>query len=377
MKGAPQNRVAIRPAEHPRLTGMSRTRRQFLSASAAGVGLALAGCSRRNTDTGPDTPDPPEVHATSSAGLSSPVPRRPLGKTGVAVSVLGLGGSHLGDVRDPDEAVRIVHEAIDAGINFFDNAWEYHDGKSEEVLGRALAGKRDQVFLMTKVCTHGRKADVAMKQLEDSLRRLGTDHLDLWQVHECIYDNDPDLHFAPDGVITALEQAKQQGKVRFVGFTGHKDPRIHLAMLKHQFPFDTVQMPLNCFDGSFRSFEKLVVPEAVKQGIAPIGMKSLTGAGDPIREGVVTVEEALRYAMSVPGIATTVSGVDALDVLHQNLAIAAGFEPMAPEAMQALRDRVRDVAADGRHELYKMTKHYDAKVGREQHGYPSQEELPL
>ena len=170
------------------------------------------------------------------------------GRTGVAVSVIGIGGSHLGDVKDPDEAVRIVHEAIDAGINFFDNAWEYHDGKSEEILGRALAGKRDRVFLMTKVCTHGRDADVAMQQLEDSLRRLGTDHLDLWQVHECIYDNDPDLHFAAGGVIEALEQAKQQGKVRFVGFTGHKDPHIHLAMLKHGFPFDTVQMPLNCFD---------------------------------------------------------------------------------------------------------------------------------
>jgi aryl-alcohol dehydrogenase-like predicted oxidoreductase len=280
-------------------------------------------------------------------------------------------------VRDPDEAARIVHEAIDAGVNFFDNAWEYHDGRSEEVLGKALAGKRDQVFLMTKVCTHGRKADVAMKQLEDSLRRLGTDHLDLWQVHECVYDDDPELHFAPDGVITALQQAKQQGKVRFVGFTGHKDPRIHLAMLAHEFPFDTVQMPLNCFDGSFRSFEKLVVPEAVRRGIAPIGMKSLTGAGDPVREGVVTVEEALRYAMSVPGVATTVSGIDALDVLHQNLAIATAFEPMTSDEMQALRDRVHDVAADGRMELYKMTKHYDAKVGREQHGYPTQQELPL
>jgi predicted aldo/keto reductase-like oxidoreductase len=273
--------------------------------------------------------------------------------------------------------MEIVAKAYDHGVRFFDNAWEYHDGKSEEVLGRALQGKRDQVVLMTKVCTHGRKSDVAMKQLEDSLRRLGTDHLDLWQVHECVYESDPDLHFAEDGVIAALVQAKQQGKVRFVGFTGHKDPRIHLAMLKHEFAFDTVQMPLNCFDGSFRSFETLVVPEAIKRGIAPIGMKSLTGAGDPIREGVVTVEEALRYAMSVPGIATTVSGVDALDILHQNLAIVRGFEPMSSDAMQALRDRVRDVAADGRMELYKTTTHYDAKVGREQHGYPTQEELPL
>jgi uncharacterized protein len=356
---------------------MHRTRRQFLSASAAGVGMALAACSRRPTDSAGPGADPATAPLPSAKGSASPIPRRPLGKTGVQVSVMGLGGSHLGDVRDPDEATRIVHEAIDAGINFFDNAWEYHDGRSEEVLGRALAGKRDQVFLMTKVCTHGRKAEVAMSQLEDSLRRLGTDHLDLWQVHECIYDSDPDLHFVADGVISALTKAKQQGKVRFVGFTGHKDPRIHLAMLQHDFPFDTVQMPLNCFDGSFRSFEKQVVPQAVKRGIAPIGMKSLTGAGDPIREGIVTIEEALRYAMSVPGIATTVSGVDALDILHQNLAIARGFEPMTPDEMQALRDRVHDVAADGRMELYKMTTHYDAKVGREQHGYPTQQELPL
>jgi aryl-alcohol dehydrogenase-like predicted oxidoreductase len=313
----------------------------------------------------------------TEADHAAPIPSRTLGKTGVAVSILGLGGSHLGDVRDPDEALRIVHEAIDAGVTFFDNAWEYHDGRSEDVLGRALRGKRDRVFLMTKVCTHGRKADVAMQQLEDSLRRLGTDHLDLWQVHECIYDNDPDLHFAPGGVIDALVQAKKQGKTRFVGFTGHKDPSIHAAMLSRGFAFDTVQMPLNCFDATFRSFEQLVLPEVVKRGMAPIGMKSLTGAGDPIRKGVVTVEEALRYAMSVPGVATTVSGVDSLDILRQNLAIARGFEPMKADQMQALRERVRVAASDGGLELYKTTMHYDAKVGREQHGYPTTQELPL
>lgn len=362
---------------------MQRSRRQFLSASAVGMvtSLGLTGCSRgdqastgmQRASTG-EGQDPPIQPAPPASGA---VPRRPLGRTGAQVSIMGIGGSHLGDVKDPDEANRIVHEAIGAGINFFDNAWEYHDGRSEEILGRALQGHRDQVFLMTKVCTHGRKADVAMQQLEDSLRRLGTDHVDLWQVHECIYDNDPELHFQKGGVMDALTQAKSQGKVRFVGFTGHKSPSIHLAMLGHDYPFDTVQMPLNCFDGSFRSFEKLVLPEAVRRGIAPIGMKSLTGAGDPVREGIVTAQEALRYAMSVPGVCTTVSGVDSLDVLHQNLAVAGGFEPMTPEQMQALRDRVHEVAADGRAELYKMTTHYDAKVGRAQHGYPEQEKLPL
>jgi aryl-alcohol dehydrogenase-like predicted oxidoreductase len=357
---------------------MKRTRRQFLATSAC-VGWSLAACSRRGDEPRSSAVGVAERQEVENVPtqVTTPIPRRPLGRTGVEVSILGLGGSHLGDVRDPEEAVRIVHEAIDAGVNFFDNAWEYHDGRSEEVLGRALQGRRDAVFLMTKVCTHGRKADVAMNQLDDSLRRLRTDHLDLWQVHECIYDNDPDLHFAAGGVIEALTKAKEQGKVRFVGFTGHKDPSIHLAMLRHRCPFDTVQMPLNCFDATFRSFETNVVPEAVRRGIAPIGMKSLTGAGDPVRKGVVTVDEALRYAMSIPGVATTVSGVDALDVLHQNLAIARAFEPMTTEEMTRLRERVRAVAADGRMELYKMTTHYDAKVGREQHGYPAQEELPL
>jgi aryl-alcohol dehydrogenase-like predicted oxidoreductase len=350
---------------------MERTRRQFLAASTA---LGLSACSRpRAGVTSRQGPEP----TASPPPPALAIPKRPLGRTGAQVSILGLGGSHLGDVRDPDEAVRIVHEAIDAGVDFFDDAWEYHDGRSEEVLGRALKGKRDQVFLMTKVCTHGRDARVAMQQLDDSLRRLDTDHLDLWQIHECIYDDDPQLHFAKGGVVEALTRAKQQGKVRFVGFTGHKDPSIHLAMLAHGYPFDAVQMPLNCFDGTFRSFETAVLPEAVRAGIAPIGMKSLTGAGDPIREGIVTIEEALRYAMSVPGVATTVSGVDSRDVLHQNLAIADGFEPMSPAEMDALRQRVREVAADGRMELYKMTKHYDAKVGREQHGYPPAAELPL
>jgi uncharacterized protein len=222
-----------------------------------------------------------------------------------------------------------------------------------------------------------RKADVAMAQLEQSRRRLGTDHLDLWQIHECIYYDDPELHFQPDGLVEALQKAKQQGKTRFVGFTGHKDPDIHLKMRSHGFPFDTVQMPLNAFDASFHSFERNVVPEARRQGLGVIGMKSLGGAGGPVRQGAVLVEEALRYAMSVPGVSTTVSGVDHVDVLRQNLAIARGFQPMTGEEMQALRARVLPLAADGRLELYKTTKSFDAKVGREQHGYPSQQELPL
>ncbi len=213
--------------------------------------------------------------------MSGPLPRRPLGSTGAQVSILALGGYHLGDVASEAEAVRIVHAALDHGLDFFDNAWEYHDGKSEQRLGKALAGRRDRAFLMTKVCTHGRDAKVAMRQLEESLRRLRTDYLDLWQVHECVYENDPERHYAPGGVLEALTRAKQQGKVRFVGFTGHKDPAIHLEMLRRGYPFDTVQMPINCFDAWYRSFAEHVVPVARRRKLGILGMKSLSGKGEP------------------------------------------------------------------------------------------------
>ena len=214
-----------------------------------------------------------------------------------------------------------------------------------------------------------------MQQLEESLRRLQTDHLDLWQIHEVIYYNDPDLIFAPGGAAEALSAAKLQGKVRFVGFTGHKDPAIHLRMLTQDFPFDTVQMPLNCLDATFRSFETQVMPEANRRGIAVLGMKSMGGSGEIISHGAATPSDALRYAMSLP-VATTISGMDSLGVLEQNLAIAKGFQPMKPEEMQALRERVRVFAADGRYELFKTTKKYDGEVGREQHHYPSSQKLP-
>jgi aryl-alcohol dehydrogenase-like predicted oxidoreductase len=180
----------------------------------------------------------------------------------VQVSALGVGGHHLGEFKEVEGAIRLVHEAIDAGITFFDNAWEYHDGRSEEWMGQALKGKRDKVFLMTKVCTHGRDKKVAMQQLEQSLQRLQTDHLDLWQIHEVVYYNDPERHFAKGGVVEALDEAKKQGKVRYVGFTGHKHPDIHLKMLAHEYPFDSAQMPLNAFDASYRSFAHHVLPGA-------------------------------------------------------------------------------------------------------------------
>jgi aryl-alcohol dehydrogenase-like predicted oxidoreductase len=243
-------------------------------------------------------------------------------------------------------------------------------------MGQALKGKRDKVFLMTKVCTHGRDKKVAMQQLEISLKRLQTDHLDLWQIHECVYENDPDLHFAKGGVVEALDEAKKAGKVRYVGFTGHKHPRIHLKMLSHDYPFDAVQMPLNAFDATYRSFAKEVLPEVNKRGMAGLGMKSLGGNGQPVTKGVVTVEEALRYAMSMP-VATTISGIDSLAVLRQNLAIARGFKPMTPQEMEALAKRCAPEAGDGHLELYKSTMKYDGELGREQHGFESHKSLPL
>jgi aryl-alcohol dehydrogenase-like predicted oxidoreductase len=290
------------------------------------------------------------------------------------VSALALGGYHLGLVGNQREAIRIVHAAIDAGITFMDNAWEYHEGESEEILGKALVGRREQVFLMTKVCTHGRDRAVAMRQLKQSLRRLKTDHLDLWQVHECVYPNDPERHFAPGGVIEALAEAREQGLVRYVGFTGHKLPEIHLAMLSFGFPFDSVQMPLNCFDATFRSFEAAVLPEARRQGLAILGMKSMGGEGDAVRKKAVTAEESLRYAMSLP-VTTTVSGIDSMRVLRQNVRIAGSFSPMSEDEMAALRERVADLAADGRYELYKSTAKHEGDVGRKQHGFPLQEEI--
>jgi len=345
-------------------------RRRLLKAGLGAAGaIAVAGPLAQGSGVSPVALD------MTSTGPDE-IPRKPLGRTGEHVSILGLGGYHLGTVATATEAIRLVHEAVEAGVRFFDNAWEYNGGRSEEWMGRSLVGRRDDVFLMTKVCTHGRDRKTAMRQLEESLRRFRTDHLDLWQVHEVVYENDPELHFAKGGVIDALDQAKKEGKVRFVGFTGHKSPAIHLKMLAHDYPFDTVQMPLNCFDGTYRSFEQQVLPELERRGIAVLGMKSLGGDGQPILHGVVSAEEALRYAMSLP-VATTISGIDSLAVLRQNLAIARGFTPMTPEEMDVLRRRCASLAADGHLELFKSTKRYDGAVGREQHGYPPSAELPL
>jgi aryl-alcohol dehydrogenase-like predicted oxidoreductase len=302
------------------------------------------------------------------------IPTRPFGRTGERVSILGLGGWHIG-VPDTDRAAtRLVHTAIDAGITFFDNAWDYNDGLSETRMGKAIQDRRDRVFLMTKVCTHGRDGRVAMKQLEDSLRRLRTDYLDLWQIHEVVFDDEPARHFAKGGVVEALDRARKQGKVRYVGFTGHKDPSLHLEMLARDYAWDACQLPLNCFDGSFRSFEQHVLPELNRRGIAPIGMKSLNGDARAVTAKVVSAEEALAYALSLR-VATVVSGIDSVRVLKQNLAVAQDFRPMTARARAALRRRVAAQAVDGRFELYKISAAFEGVETRRVHGLPPQDEL--
>ena len=297
------------------------------------------------------------------------IPQRQFGKTQAQVSALGFGGHHLGDAEDEKTAISLVQQAVDGGITFFDNCWEYHLGKSENWMGKGLKGRRDRVFLMTKVCTHGRDKDLALRMLEESLRRLQTDHLDLWQVHGVSFDNDPELFARKNGAAEALVQAKKDGKVRFVGFTGHKDPGIHLKMIRTNFPFDSVQMPLNAFDGTFRSFTTQVLPELQKRGIAAIGMKPMQGRGEAIKKGLLSPEETLRYAMSLP-VVTTITGMEKPDILQQNLKIAENFQPMSAAEMQQLRERVREQAADGHFELYKTSLKYDNPEARDAHDFP-------
>jgi predicted aldo/keto reductase-like oxidoreductase len=313
----------------------------------------------------------PQAGAASSNGI----PLRKFGRhDDVQVSALGFGGHHLGDAQDQPTAARIVHEAVDAGITFFDNCWEYHNGKSEVWMGGALKGRRDKVFLMTKVCTHGRDGSLAMQMLEQSLRRYQTDHLDLWQIHGVGWENDPELFIRPGGAAEALTKAKEQGKVRFVGFTGHKDANVHKKMLDTGFPFDSVQMPLNPFDANFAvSFQKIVLPILNQKGVAALGMKPLSGHGEPITSGQFTAEEGLRYAMSLP-VTTTITGMERLEVLRQNLKIAQNFQPMTASEMRALEARTQEAAKDARFELYKVSLKFDNPQARMAHDFPIDKE---
>jgi predicted aldo/keto reductase-like oxidoreductase len=298
------------------------------------------------------------------------IPVRAFGRTGERVTIMALGGHASTNPQKLEEkdSLRLIQRAVDEGITFMDNCWDYHDGEAETRMGKALAegGRRDKVFLMTKVC--GRTADEARSNLNDSLTRLQTDRIDLWMFHEIVYDNDPDWIFADDGAFHAGVEALKAGKVRYLGFTGHKDPSIHLKMLGMPFDWTSVLMPLNVMDAHFRSFQKLVLPELARRGIAPLGMKSLGGNGSIVSKAGIDVSDAIRYVLSLP-ITSLVSGIDSEKVLDQNLSILRNFRPMDDAERAAIEAKTAPLAGDGRYELFKTAKDFDGPVHRKQHGF--------
>ncbi len=335
-------------------------RREFLkSAGVAGLGAAALPGAAAQAQGGP------EPHSAPVARPMSPdMQYRELGRTGEKVSAIGLGGYHMGKQADPAESVRLIRAAIDRGITFMDNCWDYNDGISEVRMGQALRdGYRNKVFQMTKI--DGRTSKEYNKQLEESLSRLHTDVIDLVQFHEVIRMEDPDRIFAAGGAMEAAVAARQAGKIRYIGFTGHKDPAVHLRMLetaqKHSFHFDTVQMPINVMDAHFRSFTKEVMPVAISQGIGVLAMKTF---GDHFILDSNTVQpiEALQYGLSQP-VSVVITGIDSDAVLDQAMAAVKNFKPMTEPQMAALLDKTRVAASDGKYELFKTTTHFDGTAG--------------
>jgi predicted aldo/keto reductase-like oxidoreductase len=328
-------------------------RREFLKFASAGV------------ITGTLQAALPAVN--SSAELKNGIPYRELGRTGEKVSLVGIGGYHLGKQVDPNESISIIRKALDEGINFLDNCWDYNGGESEIRMGKALRdGYREKAFLMTKI--DGRNKATASSQLEESLRRLQTDRIDLLQFHEVIRDTDPDRIFAPGGALEAVLAAKKAGKVRFLGFTGHKSPGIHLKMLataaQHRFSFDTVQLPLNVMDAHFDSFEKKVVPVLVKNGIGILGMKPM-GDHFILDTKTATPAECLHYAMNLP-TSVVITGCDSPRILDQALQAARSFKPMTESEVSALLAKTAEAAQAGKYELYKTSHHFDGTVANPQ-----------
>jgi predicted aldo/keto reductase-like oxidoreductase len=314
-------------------------RRDVLSALA---GVAVAATTKGETD--------------SANGMIY----REFGQTGEKVSAIGLGGHHIGRPKDANDGIQIIRSAIDRGINFMDNCWDYHDGESERRMGLALRdGYRQKVFLMTKF--DGRTKAATAQQLDESLQRLQTDHIDLLQYHENIRLEDPDRFFAPDGPLEALLEAKKAGKIRYIGFTGHKDPYVHLRMLEvaaaHNFHFDSCQMPLNVMDAHFRSFGQQVLPKLVEQGIAVLGMKPM-GDGNVLKSGAVKPVECLHYALNLP-TTVVITGCENMQILDQALEAAKTFRPMGPSQVAALLAKTREVAMTGTYEPFKTTSNFD------------------
>jgi len=291
------------------------------------------------------------------------MPYRTLGLTGEKVSALGLGGSHVGKPEkvEEDETIRIIRTALDRGMNFMDNSWDYNEGQSELRMGKALRdGYREKAFLMTKI--DGRNKEEASRQLDESLRRLQTDHVDLLQHHEIIRYEDADRIFAEGGAMEAFVEARRAGKLRYIGFTGHKDPHIHLYMLdiaaRHGFRFDAVQMPLNAMDAHYRSFEKLVLPELVKQNIGVLGMKSM-GAGVILKSKTISPIECLHYSLNLP-TSVVITGIDSMEILDQAFEAARTFRPMDAAAIGELLAKTAGAAAEGKYELFKTSTQFDA-----------------
>jgi aryl-alcohol dehydrogenase-like predicted oxidoreductase len=353
-------------------------RRTLFTGVAAGL-LGGASASAQQNQAGGEPPPPNgEPHPAQGlpklqdAGeLRGEMLYRKLGRTGELVSAIGMGGSYVGNAKiDETEAIKLVHQAIDRGITFMDNSWDYTEGRSERRMGEALsqAGYRNKVFLMTKF--DGRNKGNATSQIEESLTRLKTDHVDLIQFHEVLRYDDPDRIFDKEGAVEAALEAKKAGKVRYIGFTGHKDPRIHLYMLEvareHGFHFDTAQMPLNVFDAHFRSFAHLVVPQLVSEGVGVLGMKTFGGGDGGVffKSGVIGEDkpvkpvECLHYGLNLP-TSVVITGITDQETLDQAFEAAKTFKPMDEQRVAALLDKTADAAQRGRYELFKTTSHFD------------------
>lgn len=344
---------------------MSTTRRNFLKESTLVTAAALTGGSSLLAEANAQAAAP----AAATLGTPRSIKRgdmfyRQLGSTGEDVSLIGLGGFHIGKQKVEAESLRIIHSAIDRGITFLDNSWDYNDGTSEVRMGKALQGRRDKVFLMSKI--DGRSREAAARQINESLLRLKVDHIDLMQFHEVIRLDDPDRIFARGGAVEAMLAAKRAGKIRFIGFTGHKDPLVHLRMLevaaKHGLKFDAVQMPVNVMDAHFRSFQRDVIPRLVAQKTGVLAMKTF---GDHfildhiVKSGTATPIQLLHYSMSQP-VSTVITGIDSLKVLDQALEAARTFRPMTTGEKQALLSKTRVASADGHLEKFKTSDHFDS-----------------
>lgn len=322
-------------------------RRGFLKGTTAAVGLLASQSVAR----------PPAAAGSSRSGEML---YRPLGRTGEQVSVIGLGGFHIGSQQDEKESERIIRSAVDGGITFMDNCWDYHKGGSESRMGKALRdGYRQKVFLMTKI--DGRTKQSAAKQIDESLKRLRTDHVDLLQFHEVIRLEDPDRIFERNGAMAAALEAKKAGKLRYIGFTGHKDPQVHLRMLEaaaaHDVRFDAVQMPLNVMDAHFRSFGHMVLPVLVRDGIGVLGMKPMAN-GEILASGAVTPIECLHYAMNLP-TSVVITGIDSMEVLEQAFEAVRTFRPLSNEQVYTLLSRTAGLASTGSYERYKTSNTFD------------------